>query len=54
LNTPDGPLAVRAAALFVIVPMDHFLNNAPKEYLDHISKSPEILAFVDPDFEINP
>ena len=54
LNTPDGPLAVRAAALFVIVPMDHFLKNAPKEYLDHISKSPEILAFVDPDFEINP
>jgi acyl-coenzyme A thioesterase PaaI-like protein len=54
LNTPDGPLAVRAAALYVIVPMDHFLNNAPKEYLDHISKSPEILAFVDPDFEINP
>ena len=54
LDTPDGPLAVRAAALFVIVPMDHFLNNAPKEYLDHIAKSPEILAFVDPDFEINP
>ena len=54
LHTPDGELAVRAAALFVIVPMDHFLNNAPKEYLDHISKSPEILAFVDPDFEINP
>jgi hypothetical protein len=54
LNTPDGELAVQAAALFVIVPMDHFLNNAPKEYLDHIAKSPEILAFVDPDFEINP
>ncbi len=54
LNAEDGELAVRAAALFVIVPMDHFLNNAPKEYLDHISKSPEILAFVDPDFEINP
>ena len=54
LHTPNGVLAVRAAALYVIVPMDHFLKNAPKEYLDHVSKSPEILAFVDPDFEINP
>ena len=54
LNGPDGEIAVRAAALFVIVPMTHFLENAPKEYLDHIRKSPEILAFVDPEFEINP
>jgi acyl-coenzyme A thioesterase PaaI-like protein len=54
LNSPDGPIALRAAALYVIVPMEHFLTNAPKEYLEQISKSPEILAFVDPDFEINP
>ena len=54
LNSPDGPLAVRASALFVIVPMNHFLDNAPAEYLAHISKNPELLAFVDPDFEINP
>jgi len=54
LNSEDGPIVVRAAALYVIVPMEHFLNNAPKEYLEHISKTPEILAFVDPDFEINP
>jgi acyl-coenzyme A thioesterase PaaI-like protein len=54
LNSIDGPIAVRAAALYVIVPMDHFLNNAPKEYLEQISKVPEILTFVDPDFEINP
>ena len=54
LNAPDGPLALRAAALYVLVPMEHFLNNAPKEYLEHIAKTPEILAFVDPDFEINP
>jgi len=54
LNSTDGPIAVRAAALYVIVSMEHFLNNAPKEYLEHISKSPELLAFVDPDFEINP
>lgn len=54
LGGPDGEIAVRAAALYVIVPMSHFLENAPKEYLDHIRKSPEILAFVDPEFEINP
>ena len=54
LNSPDGPIALRAAALYVIVPMEHFLTNAPKEYLEQISKNPEILAFVDPDFEINP
>jgi len=54
LNGPDGDIAVRAAALFVIVPMTHFMFNAPAEYLEYIKKSPELLAFVDPDFEINP
>ena len=54
LNSTDGPIVVRAAALYVIVSMEHFLNNAPKEYLEQISKVPELLAFVDPDFEINP
>jgi hypothetical protein len=54
LNAPDGPIAVRAAALFVIVPMKHFMENAPKEYLAHVTAHPELLAFVDPDFEINP
>ena len=54
LGGPNGEIAVKAAALFVIVPMSHFLENAPKEYLEHIAKTPEILAFVDPEFEINP
>jgi len=54
LGGPDGEITVKAAALFVIVPMSHFLENAPKEYLEHIAKTPEILAFVDPEFEINP
>jgi acyl-coenzyme A thioesterase PaaI-like protein len=54
LNSLDGEIAVKAAALFVIVPMNHFLDNAPKEYLEYISKHPELLAFVDPEFEINP
>ncbi len=54
LGGADGEVAVKAAALFVVVPMSHFLENAPKEYLEHIRKTPEILAFVDPEFEINP
>ena len=54
LNGPDGLLAMKASALYVIVPMQHFLDNAPKEYIDHVRKHPELLAFVDPDFEINP
>ena len=54
LNSSDGEIAVRAAALYIIVPMDHFMNNAPKEYLEHLAKTPEVMAFVDPTFEINP
>jgi acyl-coenzyme A thioesterase PaaI-like protein len=54
LNSADSPIAVKAAALFVVVPMSHFLENAPEEYLKHVRAHPELLAFVDPDFEINP
>jgi len=54
LNGADGEIAVRAAALFIIVPMAHFLENAPKEYLDEVMSKPELLAFVDPNFEVNP
>jgi acyl-coenzyme A thioesterase PaaI-like protein len=54
IGTPDGEIAVRAAALFVIVPMKHFLENAPAEYLEAIKKNPHLLTFVDPEFDINP
>lgn len=54
LGSPDGPIAVRAAALFVIVPMSHFLTKAPEGFLKEVAKNPELLAFVDPEFEINP
>jgi hypothetical protein len=47
-------IAVKAAALFVIVPMKHFLENAPAEYLETMRKNPELLSFVDPEFDINP
>lgn len=54
LNGPDGPIATRAASLFIIVPMKHFLENAPAEYIAAIRSNPELMSFVDPDFNINP
>ena len=54
LGGPDGQIAVSAAALFVIVPMKHFLENAPPEYMAAMRKTPELLSFVDPEFDINP
>ena len=54
LDGPDGEIAVRAASLFVIVPMKHFLENAPAEYIAALRDKPELLAFVDPEFTINP
>lgn len=54
LDGPDGEIAVRAASLFVIVPMKHFLENAPAEYIAALREKPELLTFVDPEFNINP
>jgi acyl-coenzyme A thioesterase PaaI-like protein len=54
LNGPDGVIAVRAASLFIIVPMKHFLENAPAEYIAAIKANPELLSFVDSEFNINP
>jgi acyl-coenzyme A thioesterase PaaI-like protein len=54
LNGPDGPVATRASSLFIIVPMNHFLDNAPAEYIAAIRSNPELMSFVDPEFNINP
>ena len=54
LNGPDGPIATRAASLFIVVPMKHFLENAPAEYIAAIRSNPELMSFVDPEFNINP
>ena len=54
LGGPEGDIAVRAAALFVIVPMKHFLENAPADYMEALRKNPHLLTFVDPEFDINP
>jgi acyl-coenzyme A thioesterase PaaI-like protein len=54
LGGPEGPIAVRASSIYVIVPMSHFFKNAPKDYVDFINKNPHLLSFVDANFEINP
>jgi acyl-coenzyme A thioesterase PaaI-like protein len=54
LDSLDGPVAVRASSLYIIVPMEHFINNAPKGYLEHVARHKDLLAFVDPNFNINP
>jgi acyl-coenzyme A thioesterase PaaI-like protein len=54
LGGANGEIAVKAAALFVVVPMSHFLENAPAEYMEALRKNPELLSFVDPEFDINP
>jgi hypothetical protein len=34
--------------------MKHFLENAPADYLEELRKNPDVLRFVDPEFDINP
>ncbi|MEU6070222.1 MULTISPECIES: PaaI family thioesterase [Streptomyces] len=53
IGSPDGPVAVRADALFIEVKVDHFVNNGRKEEIQ--------AAMSDPDqtrraraFEVNP
>jgi len=54
LDSPTGEIAVKAAALFIAVPMEHFIKNLTEQYKDHLVEHPELMAFVDPDFDINP
>ncbi|MFM8628471.1 MAG: PaaI family thioesterase [Candidatus Nanopelagicus sp.] len=54
LDSPTGDIAVKAAALFISVPMEHFMKNITEQYKDHLTEHPELMAFVDPDFDINP
>ena len=54
LDSPTGEIAVQAAALFIAVPMEHFIKNLTEQYKDHLVEHPELMAFVDPDFDINP
>lgn len=54
LDSITGEIAVKAAAIFISVPMEHFIKNLTEQYKDHLTEHPELMAFVDPDFDINP
>jgi len=54
LDSPTGEIAVKAAALYIAVPMEHFIKNLTEQYKDHLVEHPELMAFVDPDFDVNP
>jgi acyl-coenzyme A thioesterase PaaI-like protein len=53
LNAPDGPVAVRARALFVVVGMDHFFTHGQPEKARAMFGR---LANADgrPDYDVNP
>ena len=52
INSDSGPLAVEAAAIFVIVPMEHFISNAPEGFRDVLAGRTDLS--IDTEFEINP
>ena len=54
LNAVDGPVAIRAQSLFVIVDMQHFLDSAPEDYLTRIQGNPALTREIDSSFEVNP
>lgn len=52
LGSLEGPIAVEAAAIFIVVPIEHFVNNAPEGFREALfgpsSKNPDV------EFEVNP
>ena len=54
LDSTSGDIAVKAAAIFIAVPMQHFIDNLTIDYKEHLKKHPGLMSFVDPDFDINP
>ena len=53
LNSPDGPIAIRARSLYVKVDLSHFTTSAPAEFLEKV-KSDERLKRDLSVFEVNP
>jgi predicted thioesterase len=44
----DGAIAIEAAAIFITVPLEHFIDNAPENYRANLFGSAA------PELEINP
>jgi acyl-coenzyme A thioesterase PaaI-like protein len=54
LGSPLGEIAFKASSLFIAVPIEHFSRNLTEQHKDHLVEHPELMAFVDSDFDINP
>ena len=52
IGSDQGQLAVEAAAIFVIVPMEHFIDNAPEGYREVLAGRKDLSIATE--FEINP
>jgi acyl-coenzyme A thioesterase PaaI-like protein len=52
LGSDEGAVAVEAAAIFIIVPMEHFINNAPEGFREMLTGRTDLS--IDNEFEINP
>jgi acyl-coenzyme A thioesterase PaaI-like protein len=53
LGGPEGQLAVRAAAVFISVPLEHFEQHGRREDLDHAATRSEVMDTT-VQFEVNP
>ncbi len=52
IGSEEGKLAVEAAAIFVIVPMEHFIDNAPEGFRDVLAGRKDLSIATE--FEVNP
>ncbi|SDC91817.1 PaaI family thioesterase [Actinokineospora iranica] len=52
MDTDDGPVAVRARALFVLVDLSHFVNHGRPEDLQAVAQDPKLLGRLP--VEVNP
>ncbi|MBL7497797.1 PaaI family thioesterase [Frankia sp. CNm7] len=53
LGAPDGPVAVRARALFVQVGLEHFTTHGRPDELDAIRRDPSMITHIG-DYTLNP
>ncbi|MDT3441852.1 PaaI family thioesterase [Pseudofrankia sp. BMG5.37] len=52
LDATDGPVAVRARALFVQVGLEHFAEHGRAEELEAVARDPHLISI--PDYTVNP
>jgi acyl-coenzyme A thioesterase PaaI-like protein len=53
LNAPNGPIGASASALFVTVPLEHFVQHGRREDIDRVVADPDSVT-ISSTFEVNP